>query len=296
MNDMATKKDTMSSFLSALSDSRRTMESTDRLRHTRTYRWNCIKEKENEGKRNVAKEVFLTIYRGALPLHSDYKSLYQGALDNKILSHVTKSGSPDVYDFLYTAGQKGSRSAAAICRKADQYIAETCARYYEAGDDFDPDKIDMGPESTAVGGIVQRITKEMDAEEVSTMIEDNVKQTIAREMVITKQEDEKIKALEQELAGDDTVMNEEAVEMAIYQAGLRPNTIYQPTLFNGIMIGEVTKLSGDTSMTGEQKQKKAFYESVQELTALQTLQTLDIIDINVRNIDRIANEYAMVAG
>jgi hypothetical protein len=139
--------------------------------------------------------------------------------------------------------------------------------------------------------MADKITSDMNADQVSAMIADNVKNAITNEMTVSKEEDAKLAELEASLASDDKVVNEEAVEIALIGAGFTPGQIYQPELFTGIMTGEMNKIINE-SWDGEQKQKKAFYESVKEMTALQTLQTFGLIDINANNVDKIARDYA----
>lgn len=292
MSAFEAKKDAMNTFISELAEKRRAVEAAKNIRSSQEYRWGTIAEKQKEGTKNAAREVFLTIYRNALPLDNTHKQAFQSSLDDRMVSFVEKeTGSDDIYDWLKTsAAKKGCMPAKKICDAVEQCITEACSQYYEE-EDIDVDAIDMSTTSETVSDTVKKVTSDMDADEVSAIIESNVKATIAKEIAISKEEDEKLAALEEELSSDETVISESAIEIALLDAGFVPNQIYQPSLFNGIMMGEVSRLERD-GLTGQDVQKKAFYESVQELTVLQTLQTLGLIDINVHNIDKMAMDYA----
>lgn len=292
MGAFDTKKDAMNTFISELAEKRRAAEATKNIKSSMEYRWGTIKEKQKEGTKNAAREVFLTIYRDALPLDDTHKQTFQSSLNDRMLSFVEKeTGSDDVYDWLKTAAvKKGCIPAKKICDAVEHCMTEACTQYYEE-EDMDVDAIDMSKTSKTVSDTVKKVTSDMDADEVSSIIESNVKATIAKEIAISKEEDEKLAALEEELSSDETVISESAIDVALLDAGFTPNQVYHPSLFNGIMMGEVSRLESE-GLSGQDVQKKAFYESVQELTVLQTLQTLGLIDINVHNIDKMALNYA----
>jgi hypothetical protein len=241
---------------------------------------------------NVAARVFTTIYKDALPFDDSHKALYRKSLEQKVLSCMGKDSEGGVYQALKDAARKGSQPARVICESAEREVKNFCDKLYAEDVSIDDvENTDMSPESTNVAVMADKITSDMNADQVSAMIADNVKNAITNEMTVSKEEDAKLAELEASLASDDKVVNEEAVEIALIGAGFTPGQIYQPELFTGIMTGEMNKIINE-SWDGEQKQKKAFYESVKEMTALQTLQTFGLIDINANNVDKIARDYA----
>lgn len=292
MNSVKDNKENMSAFLQELEEQQRAAEASHNMTHNRSYIINSIKDKQDEGTRNAAREVFVSIYRDALPLDKDYKTTYKRSLDNHLINYIAKETEGDVYDYLKQAGISGSAPAKEICDSVENGMACICKQYYENMDDVDPDEIDMGPESQNVLQVAQKVTSDMNADQVSEIIEANVKATIAKEIAATKEEDEKLAALEESLAADETVVSEDGLEMKLVDAGFKPNTVYKPSLFNAIMVGAIDKFS-ENGDEGVELQKKAFYESAQELTVLQTLQTLNILDINPGNVDKIAAKYYM---
>lgn len=285
------KQNAMNTFISELSARRMAAEATENIKHSRTYRWGVLKDKKAEGIKNAAQEVFLTIYHDALPLDKEYKDVYANSLNSRVLDFAKRqSGTDDIYAWLKTqAGCKKSIPAKKICAAVESKIDEACSSYYE-DDESDVESIDVSPSSTIVQNAVDQITKDMDMDQVSAIIENNVRATITKEIETSKEEDEKLAALEEQLAADDSVVGEEGIEVALLDAGFKPNTMYKPSLFNGIMIGQVKSMEAK-GLSGQDVQKQAFYESVQELTALQTAQTLCLIDINVNNMDKVAMSY-----
>lgn len=283
-------KENMSAFLSNLEERRKSSEATARFRKSKSYIWGQIKNKKEEGARNAAEKVFLSIYNNALPIDANHRVVFESNLNNAIMRHVTESGASDVYDYLQKASKRGSIPAKTICESANAYMERACEKYYHE-EDIDPDEIDTSKDSDIVTSAVVKITSDMNADEVSAAIENNVRATIAREMEISKQEDQKLADLEEQLANDDSVKEEADIDDIMYREGFGNKRIYKPTLFTGIMIGKVNTYTEEGELDGPEIQKKAFYESVKELTALQTLHTLGCIDINVNNVDKYARKY-----
>jgi hypothetical protein len=290
--DFETSKNGMSTFIKELARNKHDAELNDIHRNSDEYKWNTINDLQDKGTTNVAAKVFTTIYKDALPFDDSHKALYSKSLDQKVLSCMGKTSSEDIYLALKDAGRKGSAPARVICESAEKVVKNFCEKLYAEDVSIDDvENTDMSPESTNVAVMADKITSDMNADQVSAMIAENVKNAITNEMAVSKEEDDKLAALEASLANDEKVVNEEAVEIALIGAGFTPGEIYQPELFTGIMTGEMNKIINE-SWNDDQKQKKAFYESVKEMTALQTLQTFGLININANNVDRIAREYA----
>lgn len=284
-------KDDMSAFLSDLTARKTSREATASYKRSRGYRSGIVREKIDECARNAAEKVFCSIYNNAIPLDSTHRAVYEADLNSALFKHVQESGANDVYDYLRSKASKGSIPAKTICENANKYANEMLSRYY-VEEDEDPEELDTTKDSDNVTTIADRITADMSADQVSAAIEANVRAAIQKEMEISVEEDRKLAELEEQLSKDETVKEEADIEMALYRAGYPKNKIYQPSLFTGIMLGKVKEITEEGELEGDAIQKRAFYESVKELTALQTLHTLCCIDINPYNVDQYARRYA----
>lgn len=282
-------RDDMSAFLSELTAKRTSREATANYKRSYGYRSGVIREKQDECARNAAEKVFCSIYRNSLPLDATHRAVYESDINSTILQHVKDSGASSVYDYLATKAK--SIPARTICENAVKYAGEIFAKYYTEEDE-DPEDLDASMNSDSVETVANRITSDMSADQVSAAIEANVRAAIQKEMEISAEEDKKLAELEEQLTNDENIKEEADIEMALYQAGYPKNKIYQPSLFTGIMLGKIQEITEEGELEGEEIQKRAFYESVKELTALQTLQTLYCIDVNPYNVDRYARKYA----
>lgn len=283
-------KDDMSAFLSELTAKRTSREATANYKRSYGYRSGVLREKQDECARNAAEKVFCSIYGNSLPLDATHRAVYESDINSTILQHVKDSGTNSVYDYL-TDKAKKSIPARTICESAVKYAGEIFAKYYTEEDE-DPEELDASINSDSVKTVANRITSDMSADQVSAAIEANVRAAIQKEMEISAEEDKKLAELEEQLTNDENIKEEADIEMVLYRAGYPKNKIYQPSLFTGIMLGKIQEITEEGELEGEAIQKRAFYESVKELTALQTLQALYCIDINPDNVDRYARKYA----
>lgn len=300
MSEVVKDGNKLSSFIASLKEAERSSEATNTLKNSTVYRNGTIEDIRNKYKDCVATRVFLALYRNGIPTSEENRGLYASNLDQKMLAYVESAGEESIYKMLSKAGKKGSKSAARLVDRIDKYVDTTAKKFYEEDEkgekDYSTSELEdiaknSDTETPDIIEISERIKNDMDLDQVSDMIEANVKTTIANEIKIAKDEEDKLNELEASLAENDEVVNEEALENAYIKAGFRPNAPYKPTLFNGIMISEMNKLITE-DCSDEVKQKKAFFESCKEMTVLQTLKTFDIIDINVNNIQRYADKYA----
>ena len=287
-DQLKTSKANMSAFLDHLNSMRQTARATAALKQSRTYRLNALQRKVSEGARAAAEKVFMSIYTNAVPVDKQHRIVYETSLQKTMQRHIEESGEPDVYDYLKKAAKQGSAPAKMICENADKYISESCRKYY-LEEDTDIDDVDI---SADINDAVVKITSDMDVDAVSEAIENNVRATIASEMAISKQEDEKLAALQQRLADDEGITEEGHIEGVLIGEGYCGfGRVYTPQLFTGIMMGKVKMYTEEGELDGPDIQKKAYYESVKELTALQTLHTLGCITIDHNNVAAYTRKY-----
>ena len=128
-----------------------------------------------------------------------------------------------------------------------------------------------------------------------------------------KKEKEDINNLEKELANDINVTTKEAVDNILELKGYTESKTFEPTLFQGIMIGklnEFTKMQESGRFDGEYTfntlteyglpendgkssiEEMAFIESVKEYTKLNILKALKLESFDKYKVSDLANEYA----
>ena len=285
------KKHGMETFLSELKKREEQEMLAQQYKETPKYKLAAIDDAKTQGLENCAAGVICKLYRDSLPIDDDYVNSYQTDLDDSIVSSIKKQQPKGVYVFLSDCAEKGSKPAQLLVEAIREEINEKCSKFYEEFDEIDPDKIELGPDSQPINDAIEKVNAKMDYDQISSIIENNVKQTVQNEIQTQKEEDAKVKALEEELSADPNVQTESAIEAALMREGMS-RKIYQPSLFNGIMIGKVKEFTEDSDLDTEHVQKKAFFEAVKEYTKYEMLSTLNIFNPRQSELDNLANKYA----
>ena len=151
----------------------------------------------------------------------------------------------------------------------------------------------------------------MGIDDLTTVIHDNVKNSVMSEINRAKQEKENIKNLEAELANDMNITSEAAAEKAIARRGFNRTKVFQPSLFQGIMIGMTEKAnsiyeSSDDNVDYQYEalsefdyksdgassiEEAAFIESVKEFTKLNIVKAFKLEQFTPRRVNDLASKY-----
>lgn len=285
------KRQGMEAFLADLKEREEQEMLMQQYKENPNYKLSVLNEEREKGLENCAAGVICKIYRDALPLDDEYKAANKEELDDGFVDTIKQKSPDGVYTFLSSCASAGCKPAKLMMEAVTEAIDTGCRKFYENINEVDPDEIDMGPTSKIVNDAVDVVTAKMDYDQISEIIEQNVQNTVRREIETQKAEDEKLQELQTRLSEDNEVQTESAVEAALIREGMSKRQ-YQPTLFNGIMIGKVKEFTESGDLDVEHVQKKAFFESVKEYTKIETLSMLNMVKFNQRQLDQLANEYA----
>ena len=285
------KMHNMEAFLSELKKREEQEMLTQQYKETPNYKLAAINDARSAGLENCAAGVVCKIYRDALPVDDTYKNGLQKELDDGFIATIKKENPNGVYTFLSSCAEKGSKPAQLMVEAVRTAVDEKCAKFYEEFDEIDPDEIDLGPDSAPIQDAIEQVNAKMDYDQISEIIEKNVQNTVRKEIETQKAEDAKVKALEDQLSTDSSVQTESAIEAALMREGMSRHQ-YQPTLFNGIMIGKVKEYAEDGDLDTEHVQKKAFFESVKEYTKHEMFSVLNMVHYSQSQLNDLANRYA----
>ena len=157
------------------------------------------------------------------------------------------------------------------------------------------------------------MNKDLALDDVTSIIRDNVKSSAISEITRAKKEKQEIQNLENEMTNDMKIKTESAIDDYLELKGVTEKKTFNPTLFQGIMIGKVNELTAmqesgklqnqplyntlvDYGMVNETSESSieemAFVESVKELTKINLLSALCLEKYSKQDIEDMANEYA----
>ena len=306
---------TVLDFMDRVKQKRRDEQKENEFKQSSTYKLRELDKQEKKARCDCANMVFAKLYRDAVPLSDDYKVAHKDDLDNEIREFISaRAPQGDIEYYVREAIKKGSKPAKDIQESVDRIVNNF---YAEKAMDINKwnveDLVFRTGEDTQQK--INAITQDLALDDVTQIIRDNVKSSAISEITRAKKEKQEIEELENELSNDMKVKTEEAIDYRLALAGLTERKVFNPSLFQGIMIGKVNQLTemqesgtlgsdflyntledyGMIESTQEPSiEERAFVESVKELTKIQLIKTLCMERFNLQDIRDMALEYAQM--
>lgn len=306
---------TVLDFMDRVKQKRRDEQKENEFKQSSTYKLRELDKQEKKARCDCTNMVFAKLYRDAVPLSDDYKVAHRDDLDDEIREFIsTRAPQGDIEYYVREAIKKGSKPAKDI-----QESVDTLVNNFYAEKAMDINKWNVEDLVFRTGEDTQQkinaITQDLALDDVTQIIRDNVKSSAISEITRAKKEKQEIEELENELSNDMKVKTEEAIDYRLALAGLTERKVFNPSLFQGIMIGKVNQLtkmqeSGtldsdflyntleDYGMMESSKEpsieERAFVESVKELTKIQLIKTLCMEHFKLQDIRDMASEYAQM--
>lgn len=281
VRDVDSLESKMKKFIDTLNKEREIAHANKAARQRPEHKLGLIKKMEKDAKEHCAAEVVCKIYRDALPLDEEYRDSNKYELDEFFIKRMKQRNpkSNGMYDYITDCAHKGSKPAKMLVEEVDGLVRRLVSYYYENMDTLDTEDIELGLDSKDVADGIDDVTTKMNYDEISGIIENNVRTTVQREIENTKKEDEVLKSLQDSMKADNSVATESAIDKALTVAGFDKPKVYEPSLFNGILIGKITEITESGDIPDDVIEKKAFFEAVKEYTMLETLHTMSLENI-----------------
>lgn len=302
-------------FMDRVKQKRRDEQKENEFKQSSTYKLRELDKQEKKARCDCTNMVFAKLYRDAVPLSDDYKVAHRDDLDDEIREFISaRAPQGDIEYYVREAIKKGSKPAKDIQESVDRIVNNF---YAEKAMDINKwnveDLVFRTGEDTQQK--INAITQDLALDDVTQIIRDNVKSSAISEITRAKKEKQEIEELENELSNDMKVKTEEAIDYRLALAGLTERKVFNPSLFQGIMIGKVNQLTkmqesgtlrsdflyntledyGMMESTQEPSiEERAFVESVKELTKIQLIKTLCMERFNLQDIRDMALEYAQM--
>lgn len=274
------------------------------------YKYKCLNKAKDDCKKHCLSKIFEKFYRDAIPLNDEYKNACDEEIKSDIPGFVKSRG---YNELVYYIGEKIHTSPAArsIMSVVEKVVDDTFKDQEMNIDQYQASDLVFKMDDT----LEKRIdvtTQDLELDDLSTIIAANVKSTAAAEIMRAKREKDEAKAIEAQLANDINITSEAAIDFALELRGMKEKKIFQPSLFEGIMIGKLEKAfnmaeSGakctylynalaDYGMPSNNSfaspEEIAFVESVREYTLLNIAKALKLENFNLNMVRELAQDYA----
>lgn len=286
------------------------------FKKTDDYKLKCLNRNQDDAKGVCLDMVFSKIYKDALPLNNDYKVAHGEDLDAEMKDFIQDRCPKGMAYYVREGIKKGSKPAKKIMDETNKIVEDDYNQKAMNLEDYNAD--DMVFRMTGDNQKkIDVMNSNLNLDGISDVIRDNVKSSAISEIKRAKEEKDSIKQFESELANDMNVTDESAIDNALELYGFTEKRDFQPTLFQGIMIGKMNQLQkmqesgnlepeyiydtlaeyGLPEPTTEGTHyatigELAFVESVKEYTKLNILKALKLEKFDINSVNELANNYA----
>lgn len=288
-------------------------QADNNYRNSTENKLDVISKQKEPAKIACMNHVFSDLYKKSLPVSGEYKASYSDELDSDMTAFLTSRGNGDEGRYFTDCCKRSP-----ICKKLYEKVTDLVETYYEEkADNIDKysaeDMVFRMTDDTTKK--LDLISKELEIEDISDIIADNVKATATAEISRAKAQKEANQKIEQELANDMSVKTESDINDILTMRGMLDEREFTPSLFQGIMIGNINTVqkmfeSGHTTdyyvkesvaeYANESEtvsrpatvEEVAFLESVKELTKLNIVKALRMEKLDLNRVDDLAVEYS----
>lgn len=272
-------------FIKLVKNEEEVIKSENILKGDPTIKLRKLSTERNNATEEILTEMICRLYAKSLPLDDDYKDGNIETLKNDMREFMTTRGGTQYY-----VAEAIKRTKSPLLKKmvesaenmAKAHYIEPAKKISEINiDDLDYKMSDEEDEKIDV------ISSDLEFDEISDIVKNNVKETIFNEIEKAKVEEEDNEKLQEELNSNDEITSESAIDKAIARHKVHHPKIHQPSLFEAILVSKnklVTESSSDNM-------DMAFAETIREYTQHTIAKTLKLDMYNPMTITKIANSY-----
>ena len=299
------------SFMEAVEEERLMHEADEAFLNSPDYKLKVLDREEQKARDYCLDEILGKIYNDAIPLNGEYKDNNVEDINTAFKTFMDTRCPKGMEWYIREGLKKGSPFAKRVLEAVDELVKDEYHDRAMGIDDINSDDL-VFRSSEDLSKRLDVIGQDLSAPEISQAVQDNVKQTALSEISRAKKEKETLKNLEKELAGDASLTSQAAVESALALHDIGTVKDYEPTLFEGIMVGKLNKYKetyesgicegkniygalkdfGRETTENPSIEEMAFIESVEEYTALSVLKALRLESFTARETAELALEYA----
>ena len=280
--------------------------------NTVDYKLKLLEDENKKAKDYYVNNVFLSLYKDAIPLNDEYKDAYDDELDKSYDTFIQRKYPKGIQYYINEGPLKKSPFVNNLREKVNEALKDDYRDKSAHIENINAEELKFDKDDKSVNRRISDIGSDLSVPEISQAVKNNVKKTALDEIVKAKKVKADDKELEADLAQDPKIHTEESVQRVLSMKGYPK--IYTPTLFEGVMINKLNKYQAlEESGSLPQKytynaladyrestndelyasaEELAFIEAVKEYTALSMLKALKMESYDGHKINELADAYA----
>lgn len=318
MSTFAESENRVLNFMEAVQEQKVMQEEEDAFQQSTDYKLKTLDKCMDSAKDVCLDTIFAQLYKDAVPLNDEYKTAYADDLDAAFKDFMATRCPKGMEYYVKEGLKKNSPFAKKVLEAVDDLVKKEYNDKAMNIEDVKPEDL-MFHSTDDTQKKLDIIGQDLNVPEIAQAVKDNVKQTALSEITRAKKEKEDMKNIESELANDVNLDTPEKVQEAMELRDIGQTRDYVPSLFNGIMINKLNKItpmyesgqlqdvytygvlsdygkennvteSGDTEFASPEE--LAFIEAVKEYTGLSILKALKLESFDKYRVADLAQEYA----
>lgn len=318
MSTFAESENRVLNFMEAVQEQKVMQEEEDAFQQSTDYKLKTLDKCMDSAKDVCLDTIFAQLYKDAVPLNDEYKTAYADDLDAAFKDFMATRCPKGMEYYVKEGLKKNSPFAKKVLEAVDDLVKKEYNDKAMNIEDVKPEEL-MFHSTDDTQKKLDIIGQDLNVPEIAQAVKDNVKQTALSEITRAKKEKEDMKNIESELANDVNLDTPEKVQEAMELRDIGQTRDYVPSLFNGIMINKLNKItpmyesgqlqdvytygvlsdygkesdvteSGDTEFASPEE--LAFIEAVKEYTGLSILKALKLESFDKYRVADLAQEYA----
>ena len=284
--DINARQSSMMDFIDKRNEEAVKQAQADALNNNPVIKQRKLDDEYKKGKSMCIEAILAKVYKDALPFDDPKKNCSDDEARDSIHNFIdARTGGKGAEYYVREAIKRTNSSLLKnILTEAEKMAKEF---YAEKTKDFGNINVkDLNFKITDKDEDVNKITKNLELDELSQIIQNNVQTAIQIEKQRAENEAKHNKEIEDALAADMSVVDDASMESAM--AKLQPINqpkIYQPSLFEGIMLGKAKHVT-------ESVGTDVFSEAVHEFTKLNIIKALKLERFDLNSVRSLANSYA----
>lgn len=302
-------QESVKSFIDRVNANKAKEQDRMRFQNSDFYKDRVLTRGKEECKGHCVKELFKKTYKDALPLSAGYKVSNDAKLDDEMDSFLTAQF-PEGIDKVVAERSRSNPVCKRIMEGVEAIATDDYLTKFAKMDKTSADSLAFQASDVPVEKI-DVLSDNTEMADLSAVIADHVKGTVQSEVSRSLNEKRTMKEIESELENDMNITTEESVQSELRRRGYAQATIFQPSLFQGIMMGKIDESrmvceSGDAEVSlynateplGREIEEnytvedRAFVESVKEYTMLSIMKACRLKEYTPFTVERLANSYA----
>ena len=255
------------------------------------YKQNKLNECKAKAKDQCLQYIFADLYKNSIPLSDSYINCNDDKLCNDMKDFINRQTANRGVDCYVREGiKKGCTGLKQLYEAVNEFV-ESCYREKASNlDKIDAKALDFNLDDNKKQKL-KEISNDASVREVANYIKKNVKAAVEYEKGKIIEKRERSKELQDELEKNNDVATEAALEKFKSFHGLNSvdKAVYQPSLFEGVIINEFNKLG--TAMESS-TEDDCFNNAICEYTLLSIDKAFKVNNYDRSTVRSLAKKYA----